>query len=76
MPKEGLRQMYGVGVEIDAETFSRSGEGGWSEEAGAEETETILLKRTDAESIQLTLENPSYWIEGDYDIIIKKPGKE
>ena len=44
--------------------------------AGAEETETILLKRTDAESIQLTLENPSYWIEGDYDIIIKKPGKE
>lgn len=76
MPKEGLRQMYGVGVEIDAETFSRSGESGWSEEAGAEETETILLKRTDAESIQLTLENPSYWIEGDYDIIIKKPGKE
>ena len=76
MPKEGLRQMYGVGVEIDAETFSRSGEGGWSEEAGAEETETILLKRTDAESIQLTLENPSYWIEGDYDIIIKKPEKE
>ncbi len=76
MPKEGLRQMYGVGVEIDAETFSRSGEGGWSEEAGAEETETILLKRTDAESIQLTLENPSFWIEGDYDIIIKKPEKE
>ncbi len=75
-PKEGLRQMYGVGVEIDAETFSRSGEGGWSEEAGAEETDTILLKRTDAESIQLTLENPSFWIEGDYDIIIKKPEKE
>lgn len=75
-PKEGLRQMYGVGVEIDAETFSRSGEGGWCEEAGAEETETILLKRTDAESIQLTLENPSFWIEGDYDIIIKKPEKE
>lgn len=75
-PKEGLRQMYRVGVEIDAETFAGSGEGGWSEETGAEETETLFLRRTDAESIRLTLERPSYWIEGDYDIIIKKPEKE
>lgn len=75
-PKEGLRQMYGVGVEIDAETLSRSGEGDWSEETGAEETESVFLKRTEAENIQLTLENPSYWIVADYDIIIKKPEKE
>ncbi len=75
-PKEGLRQMYGVGVETDAETFSRSGEGDWSEETGGKETETFFLKRTDAKSIRLTLENPSYWIVEDYDVIIKKPEKE
>lgn len=75
-PKEGLRQMYRAGVEIDAETFSRSGEGDWSEETGAEETETVFLKRTEAESIRLTLENPSYWIAEDYDIVIKKAERE
>lgn len=75
-PKEGLRQMYGVGVETGAETFSGSGEGDWSEETGAVGTETVFLKRTDAESIRLTLGHPSYWIEGDYDIVIEKPEKE
>lgn len=75
-PKEGLRQMYGAGMEIDAETFSKSGEGSWSEETGAEETETVFLRRTDAKSIRLTLGPASYWIDDEYDVIIKKPEKE
>lgn len=75
-PKEGLRQMVGVSVEIDAETFSGERGGDWSEETGAEETETVFLKRTDAKSIRLTLGHPSYWIEGEYDIVLEKPEKE
>lgn len=75
-PEDGLREMYVVDVDIAQEAYSASRDGDWSEEGGATGEGTIFLERMDADSIELALQEPSYWIAGDYDLVIEKPEKE
>ena len=73
-PKDGLRQMYRVDLEIEEE---------WGEIYGGEGLETgkdyfvdggrYYLADLEKESLKVKFHLPSFWIKGDYDIIIEKP---
>lgn len=72
-PKDGLRQMYNIDVDVENETYGMSGlntgddhyTNGW----------TIYLAELESETMTVDFEMPSFWIVGDYDIIIEKPMK-
>lgn len=65
------REMYRIALDVEEDTYGRNGinigldylEDGWE----------IHLADTEAEEMRLTFHTPSYWIEGDYDILIEKP---
>ena len=73
-PKDGLRQMYRVDLEIEEE---------WGEIYGGEGLETgkdyfvdggrYYLADLEKESLKVKFHLPSFWIKGDYDIMIEKP---
>ena len=63
--------MYGVGIDIDEETYGSEGlDAGEDDYAGGR---TIYLEDTNSEKMTVTFCRPSFWIIGDYDIIIEKP---
>lgn len=73
-PKEGLRQMYRVNLELEddsGKTYDREGL-----RAGDDyftEGMRYYLADTEQETVQLKFDMPSFWIKGDYDIVIEKP---
>lgn len=71
--KDKVRQMYDVDFNIENEESH-----GWS--GGVRNDEDYLTKTTEitlwgheVNELTLTLQNPSYWIEGEYNIVIEKP---
>lgn len=68
--KDG-REMYRIMMDAEEDFYAKGGigtgtdylEGGWE----------IHLADPEAEEMRLTFHTPSYWIEGDYDILIEKP---
>ena len=73
-PKDGLRQMYRVNLEMEEE---------WGEIYGGKGLDTgkdnfiaggrYYLADLEKESLKVKFHLPSYWIKGDYDIIIERP---
>lgn len=70
VPKEGDRRMYAVDMNL-AEEEKRFD----SEHSREEYVEKITyhLPRAERDSLQMLLQEPSYWIEGAYDVVIEKP---
>ena len=70
VPKEGLRQMYAVNLNVaGAYESERLDIGGDSFVSGVR----CCLKDTEQKTMQMTLDKPSFWIVGDYEIVIEKP---
>lgn len=68
--KEGLRQMYVVNLDVrEAYESERLDTGGDSFVSGVR----CCLKDTEQKTMQMTLDKPSFWIIGDYEIVIEKP---
>lgn len=74
-PKEGIRQMYSVEIDVAEEIYAS---GGLDTESSYEgdsyvRGRTIYFKDIDAKKMTITFHMPSFWILGDYDIVIEKP---
>lgn len=73
-PKEGLRQMYKVNLEIKDDAGKIYGsEGLYAGDDYFTEGTRYHLTDTEQERVQLKFHMPSFWIMGDYDIVMEKP---
>lgn len=77
VPKDGNRRMYAVDMDL------AEGEKWFDFEQNGEENGSLLVRqityylpREEREHLQFHLSEPSYWIEGAYDIIIEKPAEQ
>ncbi len=70
VPKEGDRRMYAVSMSLAEEEIFFD-----SDHSGEEYVEKITyhLPREERDSLQMLLQEPSYWIESVYDVVIEKP---
>lgn len=72
MPKEGTRQMYAVDIDYIVEEWYGS-EGLDTGDDHYITGRRIYLRDLEIEEITLKFHMPSFWIVGDYDIMIEKP---
>lgn len=73
-PKDGVRQMYDVEVVYDDEQGEIYGGGNF--DTGDDfyvNGQRIFLKDLEKDTLKMKLHMPSFWIVGDYDIVIEKP---
>ncbi|MGN0133184.1 MAG: hypothetical protein ACI4AO_00535 [Anaerotignum sp.] len=70
VPKEGDRRMYAVDMNLAEEEIFFD-----SNHSREEYVEKIIyhLPRAERDSLKVLLQEPSYWIEGEYDVVIEKP---
>ena len=77
IPKNGDRRMYAVEADLpeEMECYGTAGNG---EQQGNRyvQTVTFQLPKTEGKYFEMIWHTPSYWIEGEYDIIIEQPVKE
>ena len=71
-PKDGQRQMYGVEMDYFGNEWYGS-EGLDAADDYYTRGTRIYLKDLGSDSVELNFHMPSFWILGDYDIVVEKP---
>jgi len=75
-PKDGQRQMYGVEMDYFGDDLGNEWYGSEGLDAADDDYTRgtrIYLKDLESESVELKFHMPSFWILGDYDIVVEKP---
>lgn len=77
VPAKGSRKMYAVNLDYadDGEEFDRIPNDSSEVEKGGilVQEDNFYLPGEKREHLNLTLKNPSYWVDGSYDVVIEKP---
>lgn len=74
VPKDGIRRMYAVDMNLaENEKYFDCEQNGEENGSLLVQQITYYLPRTERKNLQFHLSEPSYWVEGAYDIVIEKP---
>ena len=77
IPNEGERKMYAVKADLpEAMECHSTSENDEQQGNRYVQTVTFRLPKLEEKYFEIIWHTPSYWIEGDYDIIIEKPMEE
>ena len=73
VPAKGRRKMYAANLRyLKEDDFSVENDWEQTDEFLIQER-SVYLSRGKREKLAFTLENPSYWVGGSYDVVIEKP---
>lgn len=76
IPNEGERKMYAVKADLpEAMECHRTSENNEQQGNRYVQTVTFRLPKSEENDFDIIWHTPSYWIEGEYDIMIEKPMK-
>ena len=71
-PKEGTRQMYNADFDVENGSYGRRGLDTGSDDYSIKGW-SIYLEDTESKTLTAKFHMPSFWIVGDYDIVIEEP---